>query len=122
GTPPTAPRGAAAPLVSPARPACRKRPPGPTSRRLVRAFPRRADCGRVALNFPLQAALTIRPLDGRRARAIHRRRRFRLDPRPSSCENGGGVPMDSSILKAVGFVHLHVHSAFSLREGALGVE
>jgi DNA polymerase-3 subunit alpha len=30
--------------------------------------------------------------------------------------------MDSSILKAVGFVHLHVHSAFSLREGALTVE
>ena len=30
--------------------------------------------------------------------------------------------MDSSILKAVGFVHLHVHSAFSLREGALGIE
>ena len=30
--------------------------------------------------------------------------------------------MDSSILKAVGFVHLHVHSAFSLREGALSIE
>jgi DNA polymerase-3 subunit alpha len=30
--------------------------------------------------------------------------------------------MDSAILKAVGFVHLHVHSAFSLREGALGIE
>ena len=30
--------------------------------------------------------------------------------------------MDSSILKAVGFVHLHVHSAYSLREGALTVE
>jgi DNA polymerase-3 subunit alpha len=30
--------------------------------------------------------------------------------------------MDSSILKAVGFVHLHVHSAFSLREGALAIE
>ncbi len=30
--------------------------------------------------------------------------------------------MDASILKAVGFVHLHVHSAFSLREGALGIE
>jgi DNA polymerase-3 subunit alpha len=30
--------------------------------------------------------------------------------------------MDSSILKAVGFVHLHVHSAFSLREGALTIE
>jgi hypothetical protein len=26
--------------------------------------------------------------------------------------------MDSSILKAVGFVRLHVHSAHSLREGA----
>ena len=30
--------------------------------------------------------------------------------------------MESSILKAVGFVHLHVHSAFSLREGALAIE
>ncbi len=30
--------------------------------------------------------------------------------------------MESSILKAVGFVHLHVHSAFSLREGALSIE
>ena len=30
--------------------------------------------------------------------------------------------MDPSILKAVGFVHLHVHSAYSLREGALTIE
>ncbi len=30
--------------------------------------------------------------------------------------------MESQILKAVGFVHLHVHSAFSLREGALTIE
>src|ERR1700678_3259141 len=30
--------------------------------------------------------------------------------------------MSASILQAVGFVHLHVHSAYSLREGALGVE
>jgi DNA polymerase-3 subunit alpha len=30
--------------------------------------------------------------------------------------------MTSPILKSVGFVHLHVHSAFSLREGALGIE
>jgi DNA polymerase-3 subunit alpha len=30
--------------------------------------------------------------------------------------------MISSILKSVGFVHLHVHSAYSLREGALGIE
>jgi DNA polymerase-3 subunit alpha len=30
--------------------------------------------------------------------------------------------LDPSILKSVGFVHLHVHSAFSLREGALGIE
>jgi DNA polymerase III subunit alpha len=30
--------------------------------------------------------------------------------------------MSSSILQAVGFVHLHVHSAYSLREGALGIE
>ena len=30
--------------------------------------------------------------------------------------------MDASILKSVGFVHLHVHSAFSLREGALSIE
>ena len=30
--------------------------------------------------------------------------------------------MDSSILKSVGFVHLHVHSAYSLREGALPIE
>ena len=29
---------------------------------------------------------------------------------------------NSSILKAVGFVHLHVHSAYSLREGALTIE
>jgi DNA polymerase III subunit alpha len=30
--------------------------------------------------------------------------------------------MDPAILKAVGFVHLHVHSAYSLREGALTIE
>src|ERR1700727_3646219 len=30
--------------------------------------------------------------------------------------------MDSPVIKAVGFVHLHVHSAYSLREGALTVE
>ncbi|HXZ17422.1 MAG TPA: PHP domain-containing protein, partial [Roseiarcus sp.] len=30
--------------------------------------------------------------------------------------------MESSILKAVSFVHLHVHSAYSLREGALTIE
>jgi DNA polymerase III subunit alpha len=30
--------------------------------------------------------------------------------------------MDSSVIKAVGFVHLHVHSAYSLREGALAIE
>ena len=30
--------------------------------------------------------------------------------------------MDLSVIKAVGFVHLHVHSAYSLREGALTVE
>src|SRR5579875_2019870 len=30
--------------------------------------------------------------------------------------------MDSSILKAVGFVHTHVHTAYSLREGAISVE
>ncbi len=30
--------------------------------------------------------------------------------------------MESSIVKAVGFVHLHVHSAYSLREGALSIE
>ena len=30
--------------------------------------------------------------------------------------------MKSSVIKSVGFVHLHVHSAFSLREGALAIE
>src|SRR6202167_6671163 len=30
--------------------------------------------------------------------------------------------MESSILEAVGFVHLHVHSAYSLREGALTID
>src|SRR5271154_910621 len=30
--------------------------------------------------------------------------------------------MESSVVKAVGFVHLHVHSAYSLREGALTIE
>ncbi|MGA2493180.1 MAG: DNA polymerase III subunit alpha [Roseiarcus sp.] len=30
--------------------------------------------------------------------------------------------MDSSLVKAVGFVHLRVHSAYSLREGALTIE
>src|SRR5580704_2136493 len=30
--------------------------------------------------------------------------------------------MDSSTIRSVGFVHLHVHSAFSLREGALAIE
>ena len=28
----------------------------------------------------------------------------------------------SAVIKAVGFVHLHVHSAFSLREGALTID
>ena len=28
----------------------------------------------------------------------------------------------ASVIKAVGFVHLHVHTAFSLREGALSIE
>ncbi len=32
------------------------------------------------------------------------------------------APMESSVIKAVGFVHLHTHSAFSLREGALSIE
>src|SRR5579863_9542168 len=36
--------------------------------------------------------------------------------------HANGASMDSSIVKAVGFVHLHVHSAFSLREGALSIE
>jgi DNA polymerase-3 subunit alpha len=30
--------------------------------------------------------------------------------------------MESSLIKSVGFVHCHVHSAFSLREGALGID
>jgi len=30
--------------------------------------------------------------------------------------------MESSLVKAVGFVHLHVHSAYSLREGALTID
>jgi DNA polymerase III subunit alpha len=30
--------------------------------------------------------------------------------------------MESPLIKSVGFVHLHVHSAFSLREGALAIE
>jgi len=30
--------------------------------------------------------------------------------------------MESSLIEAVGFVHLHVHSAYSLREGALTIE
>ena len=30
--------------------------------------------------------------------------------------------MDPALVKSVGFVHLHVHSAFSLREGALTIE
>jgi DNA polymerase III subunit alpha len=30
--------------------------------------------------------------------------------------------MDPSVFKSVGFVHLHVHSAYSLREGALTIE
>ena len=30
--------------------------------------------------------------------------------------------MESALIKSVGFVHLHVHSAYSLREGALSVE
>ena len=44
----------------------------------------------------------------------------RLDARARACDNG---PMESSaVIKAVGFVHLHVHSAYSLREGALSIE
>ena len=38
---------------------------------------------------------------------------------PAACDN---PVMDSSVIKAVGFVHLHVHSAYSLREGALTIE
>ena len=30
--------------------------------------------------------------------------------------------MDKAIIKSVGFVHLHVHSSYSLREGALTIE
>ncbi len=30
--------------------------------------------------------------------------------------------MDRALVKSVGFVHLHVHSAYSLREGALTIE
>ena len=30
--------------------------------------------------------------------------------------------MDRALVKSVGFVHLHVHSAYSLREGALSIE
>src|ERR1700729_1599148 len=47
-----------------------------------------------------------------------------LDPRGRACdkERMDSERMDSSVIKAVGFVHLHVHSAYSLREGALTVE
>ena len=36
----------------------------------------------------------------------------------ADCNGGGDV---SHILDAVGFVHLHVHSSYSLREGAMAV-
>src|SRR5277367_1567356 len=42
-----------------------------------------------------------------------------LDARASACDNGH---VESSLVKAVGFVHLHVHSAYSLREGALTID
>ncbi len=42
-----------------------------------------------------------------------------LDAPRAACDND---IMESSVLKAVGFVHLHVHSAYSLREGALTIE
>src|ERR1700727_1079788 len=42
-----------------------------------------------------------------------------LDAPAAACDN---PVMDSSVIKAVGFVHLHVHSAYSLREGALTIE
>ncbi|MGA2792372.1 MAG: DNA polymerase III subunit alpha [Roseiarcus sp.] len=34
----------------------------------------------------------------------------------------GGIVLDNALVKSVGFVHLHVHSAYSLREGALTIE
>ena len=40
----------------------------------------------------------------------------------AQCQTPAGVVINSSLVKAVGFVHLHVHSAFSLREGALSIE
>ena len=46
-------------------------------------------------------------------------------PQANSTRAAPGVkmrPMESSVIKAVGFVHLHVHSAYSLREGALTIE
>ena len=30
--------------------------------------------------------------------------------------------MDNALIKSVGFVHLHVHTAYSLREGAMTIE
>src|SRR5208282_4170735 len=35
---------------------------------------------------------------------------------------GGGIVLDNALVKSVGFVHLHVHSAYSLREGELSIE
>ena len=57
------------------------------------------------------------PASGRRERARHPQGLSTLAPTLATMGQ-----MESSVLKAVGFVHLHVHSAFSLREGALAIE
>src|SRR3984957_17555777 len=59
--------------------------------------------------------LLTRAIEG----VIHRPALAALAVPAGSCDNPA---MDSSVIKAVGFVHLHVHSAYSLREGALTVE
>src|ERR1700680_4716188 len=47
-----------------------------------------------------------------------------LDGAPLGGDNGGfkGIVVDHRIVKSVRFVHLHVHSSYSWREGALPIE
>jgi DNA polymerase-3 subunit alpha len=58
-------------------------------------------------------------MQGQTSSALVDNRPRRLDAAPPARLN---PRMDTSILRAVGFVHTHVHSAYSLREGAISVE
>ena len=77
--------------------------------------------GSTAARRPLTP--TLSPQGGARGRRECALSTGRLDARASPCDNSGmdSSPWNYRSSKAVGFVHLHVHSAYSLREGALTI-